>query len=87
MIWSQSPETGSNTAGQPAGAASPCIWGDQKLAQLNDGDSPMDALKPFAPLIDEQRKMALISAGFPYLPIRRLSALSGGEQARLLLSV
>lgn len=58
---------------------------DQKLAQLNNSDSLTDALKPFAPLIDEQRKMALISAGFPYLRHQQtVSALSGGERARLL---
>lgn len=58
---------------------------DQKLAQLNDSDSLTDALKPFASLIDEQRKMALISAGFPYLRHQQVvSALSGGERARLL---
>ncbi|MFS8252535.1 ATP-binding cassette domain-containing protein, partial [Staphylococcus hominis] len=39
---------------------------DQQLEQLNDHDSLIDALRHFAPLTDEQRKMALISAGFVY---------------------
>ncbi|MDE9427364.1 ABC-F family ATP-binding cassette domain-containing protein [Xenorhabdus bovienii] len=58
---------------------------DQKLAQLSDSDTLSDALKPFAALIDKQRKMALISAGFPYLRHQQtVASLSGGERARLL---
>ncbi|KGP44521.1 ABC-F family ATP-binding cassette domain-containing protein [Morganella morganii] len=87
MIWSQSqkPEV---TLPDSTLVLHPRVhlgYYDQKLAQLNDSDSLMDALKPFAPLIDEQRKMALISAGFPYLRHQQaVSALSGGERARLL---
>lgn len=58
---------------------------DQSLRQLRDGDTLSEALTPFAPLTEEQRKMALIGAGFPYLrhqqPVR---SLSGGERSRLL---
>ncbi|MEQ4921938.1 ABC-F family ATP-binding cassette domain-containing protein [Proteus hauseri] len=58
---------------------------DQKMAQLIDSDSIIDALKPFAALSDEQRKMALISAGFVYSRHNQVvSSLSGGERARLL---
>ncbi|CBJ82067.1 putative Taurine-transporting ATPase [Xenorhabdus bovienii str. Jollieti] len=58
---------------------------DQKLAQLSDSDTLSDALKPFAALLDKQRKMALISAGFPYLRHQQtVASLSGGERARLL---
>lgn len=58
---------------------------DQSLHQLRDGDSLSDALAQFAPLSDEQRKMALIAAGFPWLRhSQRVSSLSGGERSRLL---
>ena len=58
---------------------------DQSLQQLNDNDSLLDALRSFAPLPDEQRKMALISAGFPYLRhTQKVKELSGGERSRLL---
>ncbi|MEQ4986479.1 ABC-F family ATP-binding cassette domain-containing protein [Proteus vulgaris] len=58
---------------------------DQNIAQLKDNDTLTDALKPFAPLTDEQRKMALISAGFAYIRHgQKVSTLSGGERARLL---
>ncbi|UTV29442.1 ABC-F family ATP-binding cassette domain-containing protein [Photobacterium atrarenae] len=58
---------------------------DQRLAQLTDQDTLMDALRPFAPLTDELRKMALISAGFPYVRHQeRVATLSGGERSRLL---
>ncbi|SUC35533.1 Uncharacterized ABC transporter ATP-binding protein YheS [Providencia rustigianii] len=58
---------------------------DQQLAQLHDGDSLSDALRDFAPLTDEQRKMALISAGFGYSRHQqKVATLSGGERARLL---
>ncbi|HIH4316997.1 TPA: ABC-F family ATP-binding cassette domain-containing protein [Morganella morganii] len=87
MIWSQSQKPEVTLPDRPL-VLHPRVhlgYYDQKLAQLNDGDSLMDALKPFAPLIDEQRKMALISAGFPYLRHQQaVSALSGGERARLL---
>ncbi|MGG4623704.1 ABC-F family ATP-binding cassette domain-containing protein [Serratia odorifera] len=58
---------------------------DQRLQQLRDDDSLIDALAPFAPLSDEQRKKALIDAGFPYLRHRQtVGTLSGGERSRLL---
>ena len=58
---------------------------DQSLRQLRDEDSLSDALAHFAPLTEEQRKMALIGAGFPYLRHQqKVSTLSGGERSRLL---
>ena len=58
---------------------------DQSLRQLRDDDSLSDALAPFAPLTEDQRKMALIGAGFPYLRHQqKVSTLSGGERSRLL---
>ncbi|EPG7576659.1 ABC-F family ATP-binding cassette domain-containing protein [Providencia rettgeri] len=58
---------------------------DQQLEQLNDNDSLLDALRHFAPLTDEQRKMALIGAGFSYSRHQqKVATLSGGERARLL---
>lgn len=58
---------------------------DQQLTQLNDHDSLIDALRHFAPITDEQRKMALISAGFAYSRHQqKVATLSGGERARLL---
>ncbi len=58
---------------------------DQSLHQLHDAETLSDALAHFAPLSDEQRKMALIGAGFPYLRHQqRIGSLSGGERSRLL---
>ncbi|TNH41693.1 ABC-F family ATP-binding cassette domain-containing protein [Photorhabdus luminescens] len=58
---------------------------DQQLHQLHDNDSLTDALRPFAPLTDEQRKMALIGAGFVYSRHQqKVATLSGGERSRLL---
>lgn len=58
---------------------------DQNLQQLYDEDSLSDALSHFAPLTKDQRKMALIGAGFPYLRHQqKVSTLSGGERSRLL---
>src|SRR5471032_1929069 len=58
---------------------------DQSLHQLHDDDSLSDALTAFAPLTEDQRKMALIGAGFPYLRHQQtVSTLSGGERSRLL---
>lgn len=58
---------------------------DQSLQQLRDEDTLSDALANFAPLTEEQRKMALIGAGFPYLRHQqKVSSLSGGERSRLL---
>lgn len=45
----------------------------------------LDALRHFSPLTDEQRKMALIGAGFAYnRHQQKVATLSGGERARLL---
>ncbi|WP_284602134.1 ABC-F family ATP-binding cassette domain-containing protein [Dickeya dadantii] len=57
---------------------------DQTLHQLRDDDTLFDALTPFAPLAQD-RKMALISAGFPWSRHQQtVATLSGGERARLL---
>ncbi|CND84310.1 ABC-F family ATP-binding cassette domain-containing protein [Yersinia nurmii] len=58
---------------------------DQSLQQLRDEDTLSDALTQFKPLTEEQRKMALIGAGFPYLRHQQqVKTLSGGERSRLL---
>lgn len=58
---------------------------DQNLRQLADNDSLLDALVPFATLTEQDRKMALISAGFPWIRHQQtVSTLSGGERSRLL---
>lgn len=58
---------------------------DQSLHQLHDDDTISEALAPFAPLTEDQRKMALIGAGFPYVRHQqKVSTLSGGERSRLL---
>ncbi|WP_314138297.1 ABC-F family ATP-binding cassette domain-containing protein [Buttiauxella noackiae] len=58
---------------------------DQTLHQLRDGDTLLEALEPFAPLTERDRKMALISAGFAWLRHgQTVSTLSGGERSRLL---
>lgn len=58
---------------------------DQSLHQLRDEDRLSEALATFAPLTEEQRKMALIGAGFPYVRHQqKVSTLSGGERSRLL---
>ncbi|WP_343529860.1 ABC-F family ATP-binding cassette domain-containing protein [Yokenella regensburgei] len=57
---------------------------DQTLHQLADDDTLFDALERFAPA-PEARKMALISAGFPWARHgQKISTLSGGERSRLL---
>lgn len=57
---------------------------DQTLNQLSEEATIFDALEPFAP--DPQtRKMAIISAGFPWARHgQKVSTLSGGERSRLL---
>jgi len=57
---------------------------DQTLHQLPDDAPLLEALEPFAP--DPQvRKMALISAGFPWMRHgQKVITLSGGERSRLL---
>ncbi|WMY72257.1 ABC-F family ATP-binding cassette domain-containing protein [Buttiauxella selenatireducens] len=58
---------------------------DQTLHQLKDDDTLLQALEPFAPLTERDRKMALISAGFAWLRHgQTVSTLSGGERSRLL---
>lgn len=58
---------------------------DQSLRQLNDEDTLSDALMHFASLTEDQRKMALIGAGFSYpRHQQRVRSLSGGERSRLL---
>ena len=57
---------------------------DQTLNQLPDNATLLDALEPFAP-DPQNRKMALISAGFPWARHgQTVSTLSGGERSRLL---
>ncbi|WP_050860647.1 ABC-F family ATP-binding cassette domain-containing protein [Enterobacter cloacae] len=57
---------------------------DQTLNQLPDEATIFDALEPFAPA-PQDRKMALISAGFPWTRHgQQVSTLSGGERSRLL---
>lgn len=57
---------------------------DQTLRQLADEATLFDALASFAPE-PEDRKMALISAGFSYARRgQRVATLSGGERSRLL---
>ncbi|HDR2890737.1 TPA: ABC-F family ATP-binding cassette domain-containing protein [Enterobacter asburiae] len=57
---------------------------DQTLHQLPDDASLLDALEPFAPN-PQDRKMALISAGFPWARHgQQVCTLSGGERSRLL---
>lgn len=58
---------------------------DQQLKQLADEDTLIDALYVFAPLSEDERKQALIGAGFAYARHgQRVETLSGGERARLL---
>lgn len=57
---------------------------DQTLHQLPDDASLLEALAPFA-ADPHRRKMALISAGFPWVRHgQAVSTLSGGERSRLL---
>ncbi|MDA0118085.1 ABC-F family ATP-binding cassette domain-containing protein [Vibrio sp. T11.5] len=59
---------------------------DQSLKQLDDNKTLLDALASFTSVPEEKRKMALISAGFPYLRHnQKVHQLSGGERSRLLL--
>lgn len=59
---------------------------DQTLHQLADEATLIDALEPFAPNIQD-RKMALISAGFAWARHgQKVSTLSGGERSRLLFT-
>jgi ATP-binding cassette, subfamily F, member 3 len=57
---------------------------DQTLHQLADEATLFEALEPFSPA-PEDRKMALISAGFAWVRHgQRVDSLSGGERSRLL---
>ncbi|ELY4375171.1 ABC-F family ATP-binding cassette domain-containing protein [Cronobacter sakazakii] len=57
---------------------------DQSLHQLPDNATLLEALEPFAPEL-QPRKLALISAGFPWARHgQRVDTLSGGERSRLL---
>ena len=57
---------------------------DQTLHQLADDATLIDALEPFAPN-PQDRKMALISAGFAWARHgQKVSTISGGERSRLL---
>jgi len=57
---------------------------DQTLHQLADDATLFEALEPFAPA-PEERKMALIGAGFAFARHgQRVTSLSGGERSRLL---
>ena len=57
---------------------------DQILHQLPDDASLLEALAPFV-ADPQRRKMALISAGFPWVRHgQAVSTLSGGERSRLL---
>ncbi|MFK3711514.1 ABC-F family ATP-binding cassette domain-containing protein [Leclercia adecarboxylata] len=57
---------------------------DQTLHQLADDATLIEALEPFAPN-PQERKMALISAGFAWARHgQKVSTLSGGERSRLL---
>lgn len=58
---------------------------DQNQQQLNGQKNLLDALTDFTSLSLEQRKLALIHAGFAYHRHgQRVDSLSGGERARLL---
>jgi ATPase subunit of ABC transporter with duplicated ATPase domains len=58
---------------------------DQDQQQLDGSKTLLHALQDFSPLPDDVRKMALISAGFPYLRhAQKVDSLSGGERARLM---
>lgn len=58
---------------------------DQSQRQLDDEETLSEALARFSGADDEQRKRALISAGFPYARhLQKVSVLSGGERSRLL---
>lgn len=58
---------------------------DQSQRQLHDDETLSDAIARFSSADDEQRKRALINAGFPYARHQQqVRSLSGGERSRLL---
>ena len=71
--------------GLAAAPAARVAYYDQSLRRLDDAATLPDALYPFAPLSDVERRQALISAGFAYARHgQTVVTLSGGERARLL---
>lgn len=58
---------------------------DQDQQQLDSSKTLLNALQDFSSLPEDERKMALISAGFPYLRhAQKVGSLSGGERSRLM---
>ncbi|KZQ39843.1 ABC transporter [Enterobacter cloacae subsp. dissolvens] len=83
LIWRHYAHEQSNAGLKLHPRVSPGYY-DQTLNQLPDEAMIFDALEPFAPA-PQDRKMALISAGFPWARHgQQVSTLSGGERSRLL---
>ncbi|AXF64787.1 MULTISPECIES: ABC-F family ATP-binding cassette domain-containing protein [unclassified Leclercia] len=83
LIWRQF-NAGETQAGLKIHPRVAMGYYDQTLHQLADDATLIDALEPFAPNIQD-RKMALISAGFAWARHgQKVSTLSGGERSRLL---
>ncbi|MBW4200054.1 ABC-F family ATP-binding cassette domain-containing protein [Enterobacter cloacae subsp. cloacae] len=83
LIWRHYAHEQSNAGLKLHPRVSPGYY-DQTLNQLPDEATIFDALEPFAPA-PQDRKMALISAGFPWARHgQQVSTLSGGERSRLL---
>ncbi|EOI3469556.1 ABC-F family ATP-binding cassette domain-containing protein [Cronobacter turicensis] len=83
LLWQQwqTAETGPGVTFHPRVSLG---YYDQSLHQLPDDATLLEALEPFAPEL-QQRKLALISAGFPWARHgQRVDTLSGGERSRLL---
>ncbi|MCL1127042.1 ATP-binding cassette domain-containing protein [Shewanella surugensis] len=60
---------------------------DQHMQQLDDEVSLIDALYPFYPSSELERKQALIISGFHYVNHQsKVRTLSGGERSRLLFT-
>lgn len=58
---------------------------DQDQQELDGSKTLLHALQDFSSVPEDVRKMALISAGFPYLRhAQTVNSLSGGERARLM---
>ncbi|MEZ1650065.1 ATP-binding cassette domain-containing protein, partial [Enterobacter hormaechei] len=83
LIWQQFADESAESGLKIHPRVSPGYY-DQTLNQLPDDATLLDALEPFAP-DPQNRKMALISAGFPWSRHgQKISTLSGGERSRLL---
>jgi len=83
LIWRQF-NAGETQAGLKIHPRVAMGYYDQTLHQLADDATLIDALEPFAPN-PQDRKMALISAGFAWARHgQKVSTLSGGERSRLL---